>query len=243
MIECRNVSFSYKKKNRQIDDISLKLEEGYFTCLIGHNGAGKTTLMKLLYGSLLPDSGTVEKDGSVLSIDSLCEHRSGLFFVTKEAVWHPDRPLMSYSKTLAKLYPKYSEEEFLENLRKLDFISGKDAGTKNLDKTFSELSYGERMKVITAFGLATHPEYMILDEPFANLDPLVKSELARMIHTRVTKDGMGVLISTHLLDEVSDMADYVAVMEKGRLVKYGDREEIMSNTDLRTVLRESRETE
>ncbi len=234
MITCKNVSYSYKgKKKPAVDQVSLTLQDKYFTALVGHNGAGKTTLMKLLFGALRPLEGEICVEGKAIRPNDLYAVRQKVFFVTQEAVWNLDGTIRFSADLLGRLYPGFVWDDFVKILKLLDYSTGSE---DRLSLKYSVLSRGEKMKVAIAFGLACHPSYMILDEPFANLDPVVKTDVAALLHEGVVSQKMGVLVSTHLVDEITDMVDYVAVMEKGRLVSCGDREEILANGSLRDAL-------
>ncbi len=238
MIRINNLGFAYNKgKNKQIDNISLELKKDYFTCLYGHNGAGKTTLMNLIYGSLVPGVGSVEYDSKMLgnskgdsgasgsenykkvSLENLYDYRQDVAMVSAETMMDYAMSVADMLEMTAILYEKYDSDYFKEVLDRLDL------GEDKLNNCFDELSKGEKMKVNIAFAMARHPKYLILDEPFANMDPVVKIEIARLLQESVLAGKMGVFVSTHLMDEIADMVDYVAVIENGKLVEFGDRDE------------------
>ena len=99
-------------------------------------------------------------------------------------------------------------------------------------KKFGLLSTGEKAKVETAFLLARTPKFIILDEPLANIDPVFKTDILQILQRSVADNGTGVLISTHLLDEISEMVDYIYVMKNGQIVKQGDRFELLGDEDV-----------
>ena len=210
MIECSNIHFHYnnKKSGFQIKDISLKIEPGYFTGLLGHNGAGKTTLLKLLYGMLMPERGTVEFDGEKLTLENLDTYHQMCAYVGEE--WCiPFLSVKDNVDTLSVLYPKFDWKLYGSLLKKLDF--------NEPDTLYFRLSAGQQMKVQLCFQLARRPKYIILDEPLANLDVVAKRDIIEVLQQGIKEWDMGVIMSTHLLDEISDVVDYIAVMEEGRL--------------------------
>lgn len=236
MIEVNGVSFSYKgKKVKQIEDIDLKVETGYMTCLIGHNGSGKTTLMKLIYGCLVPAKGNILWEKRKLTYKELYKYRNEVAFVTNDAPWVSGK----YSDTIdyyETIYPDFKREEFAGLIKRFGVAEEKLKLARSIMK--GGLSSGEEMILKIAAAFARHPKYMILDEPFANLDPVAKIAVTDLLHERILKNEMGALVSTHLLDEITDVVDYVAVIEKGRLVKYADREKIIAGEgDLSDVLK------
>ncbi len=239
MIEVKNLEFSYGNgSKKEIENINLNLEDGLFTCLIGHNGAGKSTLMKLIYGCLLPSGGYIRYKGKKISRKTLFDYRSEVAFVTQEDHLHMDKSILSSLDFMKLLYPELDQDEFIEVLARFGLEAEK------CKHTFGELSSGEKMQIMVALAFARHPRYMILDEPYANLDPLVKTELTRILHRKVTEGEMGVLLSTHLLDEITDIVDHVVVLEKGRIISYGSREDVLAPaTGLKELLTRTKDKE
>ena len=132
----------------------------------------------------------------------------------------PNETMQKNVQTLKTLYESFDEEEY----GRLMEIFGLKKAT--LEKTCPELSQGQKMLFQIAFALARHPKLLLLDEPFANLDPVVKVDLVQLFQERIKDEGISIIVSTHLVDDVSDMVDYVGLMKEGKLVMYGDRESI-----------------
>ena len=109
---------------------------------------------------------------------------------------------------------------------------------------FDELSTGKQMQLQLAFALARHPKLLLLDEPMANLDPVVKTDIWELLIRTIEKENISIIISTHLVEEVNDITDYIGLLDNGRLVKFGDREQILNddlgnkNKNLRELLEE-----
>ncbi len=144
-----------------------------------------------------------------------------------------------YSDTIdyyETIYPDFKREEFAGLIKRFGVEEEKLKLARSI--MMGGLSSGEEMILKIAAAFARHPKYMILDEPFANLDPVAKIAVTDLLHERILKNEMGALVSTHLLDEITDVVDYVAVIEKGRLVKFADRENIIAGEgDLSDVLK------
>lgn len=239
MIECQNISFSYQRGGtEQIRSVSMKVEEGYLTGLLGPNGSGKTTLLKLLNGSLLPGSGMVQKDEIRLSASNLWEYRNGICLVSGTNLGQTKRIGKDFLPLLTTLYPDFSEADLFRYLEQLDFGMKHLSDLAQLSKFYNDFSDGEKMKISLCFALAAHPKYLLLDEPFAHLDPVVRIDLMELLHRKVIEKEMGVLISTHLIDEISDMMDQVAVIKDGKLLRFTDRESLLKNGDLDSALHE-----
>ncbi|WP_026835530.1 ATP-binding cassette domain-containing protein [Eubacterium xylanophilum] len=221
MIEASNICYSMvsRHKSFEIKDLNISLSRGYVTCLVGHNGAGKTTIMSLLYGMKRQNSGEVRFNGEIISPENIEKYREKVAFVGGK--WCvPHMTVEENITMLSMLYEDFSKEKYDECLRlfEAEHLS---------DKVFEEMSTGEKKKVELAFCIARNPEFMFLDEPYANIDPVVRKKMDDIIVSLARKNNVGVLVSTHLIDEINDMVDYVAIVENGMLVDYEDREEIL----------------
>ena len=227
MIELKNIGYKYtnkvkdKGKRFELQDASLKIEKGYISCLLGKNGAGKTTLLSLMYGMLKPNSGEVLWDGVKVDKKNLTEFRKDTAFVG--GTWCVDGMTVDHNvEMLSQLYPSF-DTEYFNTLMK---VAGADRIRNSL---FGNLSKGEKVKAEICFMLARRPGIIILDEPLANIDPVFKVDILALLQKTVSDNEIGVLISTHLLDEISDMVDYINVLEDGRIVKSGSRFEILGD--------------
>ena len=108
----------------------------------------------------------------------------------------------------------------------------KDAGIKNkADKTVGSFSAGEAVKAEISFALARRPKLLIMDEPLANLDPVYKTDILELLQDAVSANDLGILLSTHLLDEIEDITDKIYIMENGKITKSGDRFEMLGENE------------
>ena len=239
MLTAKNINYRYglvkaKKEDFELQDVSLTLEPGYVSCLLGKNGAGKTTLLNLLYGMRKPKSGEILWKDQLLDDKTLTDFRQEVAYVGE--VWCAESMTVANNiEMLSVLYPTF-DRTYFDSLRKLAGVEG------CLDKLFSSLSTGERMKVEISFMLARRPKLMLLDEPLANIDPVFKVDILELLQRGVAENETGVLISTHLIDEISDMVDYVNVLENGRLVKSGTRFDVLGEGQLRDVFQKKLES-
>ena len=237
MIEIKDMEFRYgsvtkKEKKFEVKDASLKLEKGYISCLLGKNGAGKTTLLSLMYGMLKPKKGELLWDGKPVTKNNLTEYRQNVAYIGEN--WCLQGLTVDHNiEMLSGLYPSF-DKTYFDSLMKL---AGADRVRESL---FGKLSKGEKVKVEIAFALARRPKYVILDEPLANIDPVFKIDILDILQKGVSDNEIGILLSTHLLDEISDMVDYINVMEDGRITTSGTRFEVLGedgNAQLRDVFR------
>lgn len=237
MIEIKDMEFRYgsvtkKEKKFEVKDASLKLEKGYISCLLGKNGAGKTTLLSLMYGMLKPKKGELLWDGKPVTKNNLTEYRQNVAYIGEN--WCLQGLTVDHNiEMLSGFYPSF-DKTYFDSLIKL---AGADRVRESL---FGKLSKGEKVKVEIAFALARRPKYVILDEPLANIDPVFKIDILDILQKGVSDNEIGILLSTHLLDEISDMVDYINVMEDGRITTSGTRFEVLGedgNAQLRDVFR------
>lgn len=233
MLEARDLQYRYGltagEKNFELQGVSMKLEEGYLSCLLGRNGAGKTTLLSLLYGMLKPWAGEVLWNGEPLTGKNLVRFRREVAYAGE--TWCAENMTLGKNvEMLSLLYPSF-DRAYFESLVKL-------AGVEDcMEKRFATLSTGERVKSEIAFLMARRPKFILLDEPLANIDPVFKVDVLELLQKAVAENETGVLISTHLVDEISDVVDYVYVLEKGKLAKAGSKLEMLGDGQLRDIFR------
>lgn len=211
---------SFVRKNFSINDISFSMEDGYLMTLLGKNGAGKTTLLDLIYGCIKAKSGKVIWDDKCVSAtdDSFKED---VAYVGGRPWCMDSMTAVDNIKILSSLYDKWNQEKF-DKLLELMEISSND-----LNIPVKELSTGKEMQLQLAFTLSRGAKLLLLDEPMANLDPVVKTDLWDYLTDLIRNENISIIISTHLIEEVNDITDYVAVIENGSLIKFANREEIL----------------
>lgn len=191
---------------RALDELTFAVPEGSVTALLGRNGAGKTTAMRCLVGLLRPDAGEVSVFGT--SLDRLDDAaRASIGYVSERQ--HLD-PRLTIGETLEftrAFYRTWDDGLALDLVDRL-----------GLDPVWSvgSLSLGEGRKVALALNLAFRPRLLVLDEPAANLDAVVRREFLEVVLDMLRAEGMTVLYSTHLLPDVERVADRVVLIERGR---------------------------
>ncbi len=190
-----------------VDDLTLSVPEGSVFALLGPNGAGKTTTIKVMMNIIRPTAGTAR----VLGVDS---RRLGpsqfreIGYVSENQDLPPMtvRQLLDYCRPL---YPTWDPDFAATLLRLLDVP---------LDRRLGALSRGTRMKAALVSSLAYHPKLLVLDEPFAGLDPLVREEFTQGVLELTGQRQWTVFLASHDIDEVERMADWVAMINNGRLL-------------------------
>lgn len=204
-------------RRRVLDGLDLEVEPGQVTALLGENGQGKTTLLKLALGVLAADGGTL----SVAGFDPRKQprplrERVGYVPSQPDAYgWMTVRDLFRFLEPQYPTWDRAHAEELVAWLRVPDRTP------------FKSLSRGEGMKAMLAAALAPRPPLLLLDEPFAGLDPLVREEVLRGVIGELRGGRRTVLVATHDLDVVARIADRVAILAGGRITSHGTLEEIL----------------
>ncbi len=217
VIDVQNLRRVYKGKVAA-DDVSLQVPAGCVFGLLGESGAGKTTLIRHLIGLLKPQQGTVR----VLGRDPIADPEGALGrigYLSEDRDlpgWMRVDELMRYTRGL---YPKW-DDTFAQELReRFDLNPAQKIGT---------LSKGQKAKVGLICALAHRPELLILDEPSSGLDPVVRRHILSAVMRSVAAEGRTILFSSHLLDEVERVADYVAIIHRGKVLLCDRLENILS---------------
>ena len=218
-IEVRDLTYVYSAgmpfQTTAIEGVSFDVEEGEFCAVIGHTGSGKTTLVQLIAGLLKPNSGSVSADKT----------RIGIVFQ------YPEYQL--FEETVLKdvcFGPKnmgFDEEKCLKRAKHALELVGLDP-EKFGDVSPFNMSGGEKRRVAIAGVMAMRPEVLILDEPAAGLDPKGHKDILDMI-SRIRRDyNMTIIIVSHNMDDVAQLANHVLVMDKGRLVMDGSPAQVFA---------------
>jgi len=224
IIETRNLVKVYGQR-RVVDDVSLSVEQGTIVGLLGPNGAGKTTTFYMVVGIAKPDSGTVLLDGQDIGQMPMYQRaRLGIGYLPQEASifrkMTVEENLMSILETTA-----LSHEEQLKKMDELIDEFGIGHIRKNLG---TALSGGERRRVEIARSLATDPAFILLDEPFAGIDPIAVADIQGLI-AHLAKRGIGILITDHNVRETLSIVDKAYILASGQVLLHGDSESIAND--------------
>lgn len=219
MIEVKDVSYRLpgetKEKDFLLQDINIKLEPGYMMGLLGLNGAGKSTLMNLIAGVYTPNQGSITLNGKQVSEETMQQ----IALVSDYAGFLRNRTLEENARAFGVLYDRYTKDKMFSYLEAFGFSMWDWR-----DKCYGELSTGQKRKFEIAFALSYEPEFLLLDEPTANLDPHDRAELMELIQGFMAEQEIGVMMSTHLTKDLDRIADYICVLDKGKQILYMDRE-------------------
>jgi len=209
------------RRNVVLDGFDLELVRGRVTVLLGRNGSGKSTFMKLCLGLLKPEAGTIR----VVGHDPLRRAKR----VRQSVGYVPDKPDCYQWMTPHELfrflepqYPTWNHDEVARLVESLELP---------MATPFSGLSRGEGMKAMLIAALAPEPELLLLDEPFAGLDAVVREEVLRGVIGALREGEQTVLCTTHDLDVASRIADDAAMLSAGRVVAHGPLAEVLGSDD------------
>ena len=233
-IALENVSFTYQEgtplASTALSDVSLTIEDGSYTALIGHTGSGKSTILQLLNGLLVPSQGSVRVFDTLITSTSKnkdirqIRKQVGLVFQFAENQIFEETVLKDVAFGPQNF--GVSEEDAVKIAREKLALVGIDESL--FDRSPFELSGGQMRRVAIAGILAMKPAILVLDEPTAGLDPLGRKELMNLFK-KLHQSGMTIVLVTHLMDDVAEYANQVYVMEKGRLVKGGKPSDIFQD--------------
>ncbi len=207
VIEVDQLTRSFRRKNA-LDDVSISVPPGCVFGLLGENGAGKSTLIKHILGSLKAKSGSVRVFGEdpVEHAESVLGRIGYLSEDREMPTWMRVHEVLRYTQAF---YPKW-DEAFANDLLNT-FRLDKDAKVKHLSR-------GEKAQLGLLTALAHRPELLLLDEPSSGLDAIVRRDILGAIVRTVADEGRTVFFSSHLLEEVERVSDYIAMISGGKLV-------------------------
>ncbi len=231
ILSVQSISKSYKLR-KVVKDLSLEIKSGEVVGLLGPNGAGKTTAFYMIVGLIVADSGKILLDGKDLTVEPMHRRaRLGVGYLPQEA----------------SIFRKLTVEEnilaILENRDDLDRAGREQELESLLDELHVahvrsslgiSLSGGERRRVEIARALAANPQFVLLDEPFAGVDPISVLDIQRIIR-HLCERGIGVLITDHNVRETLGICGHAYILSDGSLIASGSAEEILANQHVREV--------
>ena len=231
ILSVQSIAKSYKLR-KVVKDLSLEIKSGEVVGLLGPNGAGKTTAFYMIVGLIVADAGKILLDGKDLTAETMHRRaRLGLGYLPQEA------------SIFRKLTVEQNILAILENRKDLD-LAGREQELENLldelhvthvrSSLGLSLSGGERRRVEIARALAADPQFVLLDEPFAGVDPISVLDIQRIIRHLCERD-IGVLVTDHNVRETLGICKRAYILSDGTLIADGSPEEILENQHVREV--------
>lgn len=230
-LHARELAKSYRKKG-VVNGVSLSVSSGEIVGLLGPNGAGKTTCFYMIVGLIRQDAGHIFIDED--DITRLPMHgraRRGIGYLPQEASvfrrLSVENNIMAILETRRELSPMQCQQKLEELLEEFHITHLR----KNLGMS---LSGGERRRVEIARALATEPAFILLDEPFAGVDPISVNDIKTIV-THLRDKGIGILITDHNVRETLDICEHAYIVDDGKVIAKGTATEILDNADVRRV--------
>jgi ABC-2 type transport system ATP-binding protein len=224
-LELRQVSKAFGSA-RALDDCSFSVARGRMLGFLGPNGAGKTTTMRAIFALVEPDSGELLWDGRPIGLGE----RLRFGYMPEERGLYPRMPVGEQLEYFGRLHGMHGDAARTATSAWLERLGLADrAGAK-----VEELSHGNQQRAQLAAALLHEPELLVLDEPFAGLDPVAVQTLAEVLRSEAAR-GAAVLFSSHQLELVEDICEQVAIIDHGRIVATGDVDALRSRSQQRRI--------
>lgn len=220
-IEISHVSKKYKNGVTALDDVSFTVGSGVFG-LLGHNGAGKTTLMKSLVTILTPSSGTIRVCGQDTAAQG-AEVRKRIGYLPQELVMYPSLSVFDFVNYMAGIKGIWDKTKVHEALKAVEM-------EEYAKRKIGQLSGGMKRRVGIAQALIGEPQILVVDEPTAGLDPEERVRF-RSVLSRYARGGRTVLLSTHIVEDVHQLCEELAVLRRGKLFYAGKADGLMQRVE------------
>ncbi len=218
-------------KRRVVNDVSINVKRGEVVGLLGPNGAGKTTSFYMITGMIKPDDGMIYLDGhDITNLPMYRRARKGIGYLPQEASIFRKLTVEDNLKAILETL-KISKAERKERLESLL----RELNVEHLRKSYGyQLSGGERRRVEVTRSLVTEPSFMLLDEPFAGIDPIAVADLQGIV-TKLRERGLGVLITDHNVRETLSITDRAYIMYEGSIKRSGTADDLASDPEVREI--------
>ena len=225
-IQFDDFSAYYKQKKvyaAALDHLSLRIEKGEFFVVVGASGSGKSTLLKCILGLNRDIEGDLYIDG--VSIDDMNAKDGNMAYVTQEIALYPH--LTVYENIAFSLRLMHTPQDEVD--RRVKEIAELAQIKWLLTRKPRQLSGGQQQRVAIARALVKHPQLLLFDEPFSNIDPALRLELRQLVQTVHRRLGATTVFVTHDLSEAFFLADRIAVLEEGNVEQVGTPDELREN--------------
>ncbi len=217
MIELRNITKSFDKM-KAVDNVSVTIRENTVFGLIGTNGAGKSTVLRMIAGILEPEQGEIAIDG--LPVFDNMDAKKKLYFIADEPYFFANCNAVDMQKYLISVYPEFAVEDFYNYL--VNFGLDK----KRKVNTYSK---GMRKQLTLICGICSGAKYLLCDETFDGLDPVMRQGIKSIFASEMERRGMTPVIASHNLRELEDICDHVGLLHKGGVLLSKDLEDMKCN--------------
>ena len=201
-----------------VNEVNAKIEDGCIYGLVGSNGSGKSTLLRLLSGVYYPDGGNISVDGFEVFNNPVL--KSQIFYLPDSPYFFKNATIKEMAEFFEGLYPTFDRARF-DHLKSVFPISTTDK--------IDNMSKGMQRQAALMLALSTNPKYLLLDEAFDGLDPVMRSVLKELLIDGIETNRMTVIIASHNLRELEDLSDHIALIHQGQLLFSDSLEDVRSN--------------
>lgn len=217
MIEVYNVTKTFEQI-KAVDAVSVTIKENTVFGLIGTNGAGKSTMLRMITGILKPDEGTIAIDN--MPVFDNIEAKKKFFFIADEPYFFANANAGTMEHYYSTIYENFNREEYYKYLENF-----------NLDKRrkISTYSKGMKKQLALILGICTHTKYLLCDETFDGLDPVMRQGIKSILAKEMEENGLTPVIASHNLRELEDICDHVGLLHKGGVLLSKDLEDMKCN--------------
>ncbi|ASI89768.1 MULTISPECIES: LPS export ABC transporter ATP-binding protein [Vibrio] len=231
LLKATHLAKSYKNR-KVVSDVSLSVESGQIVGLLGPNGAGKTTSFYMIVGLVARDEGTITIDGEDISILPMHSRaKMGIGYLPQEASIFRKLSVENNIMAVLETRNEITQEERQDKLE--DLLD--EFNIQHIRKSAGmALSGGERRRVEIARALAANPQFILLDEPFAGVDPISVIDIKKIIE-HLRDRGLGVLITDHNVRETLDVCEKAYIVSQGHLIAEGSPEDVLNNEHVKQV--------
>ncbi|MBE2896672.1 LPS export ABC transporter ATP-binding protein [Pasteurellaceae bacterium HPA106] len=229
ILTAKNLAKAYKGR-QVVQNVSLDIHSGEIVGLLGPNGAGKTTTFYMIVGLIKSDSGSIDVDGQDITLLPMHNRaQKGIGYLPQEASIF--RRLSVYDNLMAVLQVRKDLDNSERKARAEELIS--EFNIEHIrDNLGQSLSGGERRRVEIARALAVNPKFILLDEPFAGVDPISVIDIKKII-LHLKERGLGVLITDHNVRETLDVCERAYIVREGHMMATGTPEQVLANEDVK----------
>lgn len=227
-LRANNLTKRFKKRT-VVNGVSIQVNQGEVVGLLGPNGAGKTTTFYMIVGMIKPNQGSVQLDNQEITSKAMYKRsRLGISYLPQEPSIFRKLSVENNIRAILQLQPIPRKER----KERLEFLM-ESFGIQHVRKSKGyTLSGGERRRCEIARALASSPKFILLDEPFAGIDPIAVEDIMQMVR-KLKDQGIGVIITDHNVHETLTITDKAYILIEGNIFTYGTAEEVAGNEEVR----------
>ncbi|WP_024469961.1 LPS export ABC transporter ATP-binding protein [Treponema pedis] len=220
------------RKKHAVRDVSFSMEQGEIVGLLGPNGAGKTTSFYMIVGFYKPNSGDIYLNGKkITDLPMYKRAREGISYLPQEASVFRK---LTVEQNIYAILETRKDLDKVQKKERLEFLLNEFGITANRKQQAYTLSGGERRRTEIARALAIEPKFLLLDEPFAGIDPIAVHDIKTIIRL-LAKQGIGILITDHNVRDTLEITDRAYIIGKGEIVEQGSRDDILNSEIARQI--------